>query len=148
MERRRQSKALANRINFPNHFLRWLLNSFCFDIFAVLIDIRTADEDDDEDKKTTSSHNSFECRLTPVLKVNFYQSWARRAHIEVGNVRHGNLSSPIYFIVETKRCMCVPKSEHLCMHIISPKKDMYKQFSLLILKDRNRHVIKERFLQT
>jgi hypothetical protein len=28
------------------------------------------------------------------------------------------------------------------------KKDMYKQFSLLILQDRNRHVIKERFLRT
>jgi hypothetical protein len=32
------------------------------------------------------------------------------------------------------------------MHITSPEKDMYKQFSLLILLGKDRHVIKERFL--
>jgi hypothetical protein len=83
------------------------------------------------------------------LKVNLYQSYCVRLveeNIQVANARYGNLSSPIHFIVE-KKTMCAGLRTFMYVwYITSPEKDMYKQFSLLILLDRNRYVIKERFL--
>jgi hypothetical protein len=75
-----------------------------------------------------------------------------KERIQLASAWYSNLSSPIQFVVDEREReseSVYPIEEHLCIDT-SPKKeeDMYKQFSLLILLERNRHVIKERFLWT